>query len=571
MALEAASSPAPGLAAIPAAAAAAAAAANSEFPAELIGKKVLLATESLGPVNGVSRTTQSLVDYLRAHGVHVATCAPYYKGQPINANEQPKPERQPIVNKDWVRSIEAKSASLGSRAIGGAWAWHFDREAAGEQQPLLAGDRAATTANSSSPANPPLLNRSKSSDDARRRVELARQNRQNPEYRLSGWALPYNPDLTVAFPFRLGRVFQETFQPDVIYLASPASVGFQFLVQLRQLSAPIPTLLNFQTDLAAYAAILFPRPVDRYAVWLLSIVQGYLFRAPAVKTIFYPSAYVRQYMVDTGAPAERMIQLGRGVDTDLFNPARRDAAYRREIAPDGEIIFCCISRIAPEKGFEFLAQAALQLADSGLPFKLLIVGGNKNPAVENEVRGYFKPLGARVIFTGMLRGTALARAYAAADIFLHCSITETFGLVVLEAMASGVPVIARDEGGPSETVQHGRSGFLVAPHDRDTFVSYARQLATNEALRKEMIAAARAQALATTWDRINNQVALQLARTLREQPGPPKSAEQRRREGYYASWRNMFRVYLAVGIVWVFWFIAVIPMQFLGLLHGMFK
>ncbi|KAK4500991.1 hypothetical protein PRZ48_006797 [Zasmidium cellare] len=528
---------------------------TSEFPAELVGKKVLLATESLGPVNGVSRTTQSLVDYLRNHGVHVATCAPYYKGQPLNHSYEPKPERTPIVNKEWVRSIEAKSASLGSRAIGGAWLWHFDREEQAQTQPLLQAQK------------PPLFNRK--SDDARRKIEMNRQNRINPEFRLQGYPLPYNPDLTVAYPFRLGRVYDKSFKPDVIYLASPASVGFQFLVQLRQLDQPPPTLLNFQTDLAAYAGILFAPPIDQYAVWLLEIVQGFLFQAAAVHTIFYPSAYVRKYMVEAGAPAEKMIQLGRGVDTELFHPGRREESYRQQIAPDGEIIFCCISRIAPEKGFEFLAKAAEKLSDSGLKFKLLIVGGNKNPNVMNEVRGYFKNVSDKVIFTGMLRGVNLARAYAAADVFLHCSITETFGLVVLESMASGVPVIARDEGGPSETVKHGKSGYLVAPHDLDTFSELARELATNDELRKEMIVNARQQALDTTWDKINNKVALQLAAALRT--APLKTSEQKDREGFYATWANMARVYLAVGIVWIFWFIAVIPMLLCGFVHGLFK
>lgn len=398
---------------------------------------------------------------------------------------------------------------------------------------------------------------------------MARMNRANPEYRLQGYPLPYNPDLTVAYPFRLGKVYDRSFKPDIIYLASPASVGYQFLVQLRQLDNPPPTLLNFQTDLSAYASILFPPPLDQYGVWLLKIVQGFLFNAKAVHTIFYPSAYVRKYMEDAGAPSSKMIQLGRGVDTELFNPARRDESYRKHIAPDGEIIFCCISRIAPEKGFEFLAKAAEKLKESGLNFKLLIVGGNKNPAVENEVRGYFKNLQERVIFTGMLRGTALARAYAAADVFLHCSITETFGLVVLESMASGVPVIARDEGGPSETVKHGRSGYLVNPHDLDTFVKYSRQLATDHQLRQSLAVNAREQALDTTWDKINNQVALQLASALRTQP--LKTQLEKEEEGYYVTWWNMARIYLAVGLVWIFWFIAVIPMLACGFVHGMFK
>lgn len=521
------------------------------FPADLIGKKVLLATESLGPVNGVSRTTQSLVDYLRNNGVHVATCAPYYKGQPINTNE-PWQERKPLVNKDWVRTIEAKSAALSSRALGGAWLWHFDRD-----------DKQVLQPPASQTTRPPMLTRSKS-DDIRRKLEQSRMRCWNPEFRLQGYPLPYNPDLTVAYPFRLGVVYDKTFKPDIIYLASPASVGFQFLVQLGQLDRPPPTLLNFQTDLSAYSTILFRPPIDRYAVFLLQIVQGYLFRTSAVRTIFYPSAYVRKYMEDAGAPSEKMIQLGRGVDTELFHPGRRDESYRKSIAPNGEIIFCCISRLAPEKGFEFLARVAQKLKDSGLAFKLLIVGGNKNPTVDGEVRDYFKDLSDRVVFTGFLRGTALARAYASADVFLHCSITETFGLVVLESMASGVPVIARDEGGPSETVKHAKSGYLVAPQDLDTFVKYSSQLATDSTLRATMSKQARKQALGTTWDKINNQVAMQLSQALLE---VPPNVE----DGYYGTWTNAFRVYLAVGIVWIFWFIAVLPLLTCGCVHGLFK
>ena len=388
--------------------------------------------------------------------------------------------------------------------------------------------------------------------------------RWNPEFRLQGQPLPYNPDLTVAYPFRIGVVYDKTFKPDIIYLASPASVGFQFLVQLGQLDHPPPTLLNFQTDLSAYSTILFAPPLDRYAVWLLQIVQGYLFRMSAVQTIFYPSAYVRKYMEGAGAPTDKMIQLGRGVDTELFSPSRRDEFYRKEIAPNGEIIFCCFSRLAPEKGFEFLSQVAQKLKDGGLAFKLLIVGGNKNPAVDNEVRDYFKGLGDCVVFTGFLRGTALARAYACADIFLHCSITETFGLVVLESMASGVPGIARDEGGPSETVKHGQSGYLVAPHDVNTFVKYAHDLAINTPLRNEMREKGRKQALDTTWDKINNQVAMELSAALREHQSVPE-------DGFYGTWANMARVYFAVGIVWIFWFIAVIPLLACGFVHGLFK
>ena len=255
------------------------------FPADLIGKKVVLATESHGPVNGVSRTTQSLVDYLRHHGVNVAVCAPHYKGAALNSIE-PKVERTPIINQAWIRSIEAKSSSLAKRGIGGAWQWHnSDHSQPAQTQSALPGART------------PLLTPSRS-DDAQRKLESpnAKRCQDNPEFRLRGRPLPYNPDLTIAYPFRLTVVYKKTFKPDIIYLASPASVGFQFLVQLGQLHAPPPTLLNFQTDLSAYSGILFRPPLDRYAKFLLQMVQGYLFRMSNVHTIFYPCAAVREYL-----------------------------------------------------------------------------------------------------------------------------------------------------------------------------------------------------------------------------------------------------------------------------------
>lgn len=345
-----------------------------------------------------------------------------------------------------------------------------------------------------------------------------------PEVRVTGYPLPFNPELSIVYPVRNSTLYSRTFgadcPPDLIYLASPASLGFQVMLQLRQQPREnqIPVICNFQTDLAGYCAILFPSPLSHFAVFAFAAVQSYLFRHASVKTIFYPSRFVKRYLVSQRVQEKKLDLLTRGVNTELFNPRQRSEELRKEIAPNGETIFVTVSRIAGEKGFDFLAQAVKEMDARGLPFKLLVVGGNRNPDMEKEVHEMFEPLKqqGKVIFTGFKVGDDLAAAYACGDVFLHCSVTETFGLVVLESMASGVPVVARDEGGPSDIVEHGDTGFLVPPNDLDGFVAKAMKLALDEKLRQRMSIAARAAACECTWDKINNKVAWRMADTIAE-------------------------------------------------------
>ncbi|KAG9258822.1 putative glycosyl transferase [Emericellopsis atlantica] len=417
----------------------------SEFPTSLKGKRILLCTESFGPVNGVSRTTLMLVNHLRANGAQVAVVAPHNHTQHNTFTPPPSPSLSPV-------------------------------------------------------------------------------DKPQPEVRVTGYPLPFNPELSIVYPVRNSTLYSRTFgldaPPDLIYLASPASLGFQVMLQLRQQPKEnqIPIICNFQTDLAGYCQILFPAPLSHFAVFAFAAVQSYLFRHASVKTIFYPSQFVRRYLASQNVQEDKMELLTRGVNTDMFNPRKRSEQLRKEIAPNGEIIFVTVSRIAGEKGFNFLAHAAKELDKRGLPYKMLIVGGNRNPDVEKEVQEMFEPLKeqGKVIFAGFKVGEDLAEAYACGDVFLHCSVTETFGLVVLESMSSGVPVVARDEGGPSDIVHDGETGYLVPPNDLDGFVTKAMQLGQDHALRARMADASRRAACEATWDKINNKVAWRMSDTIAE-------------------------------------------------------
>ena len=247
-------------------------------------------------------------------------------------------------------------------------------------------------------------------------------------------------------------------------------------------------------------------------------VQGYLFRHASVRTVFYPSKFVRDYLEKAEVQQEKMMNLRRGVDCNMFHPSKRSDEARKRLAPNGETILVTVARLAPEKGFAFLAECVKKLDGLGVPFKLLVVGGNRNSQVEQDVKNLFGDMieEEKVSFAGFLKGDELAMAYACGDIFLHCSITETFGLVVLESMASGVPVIARDEGGPSEIVVDEKSGYLIPPDGLNNFVEKIVSLSNDLELRVSMGFESRRLAEAQTWDKIGNQVALKMAQALDE-------------------------------------------------------
>ncbi len=280
-------------------------------------------------------------------------------------------------------------------------------------------------------------------------------------------------------------------------------------------------LVNFQTDLAAYARTILPPGLNRLAGITLDYLHRRCLGHPSIRKVLYPSQSSRLYLEQLGVPAAKLVQVGRGVDTELFNPARRDLELRRKLAPNNEVILLCVARLSLEKGFDFLAQAARQLAEEGgVPFKLVIVGGNLNPAIEKTIQGLFgEMVGRQVIFTGVKHGIELASLYASADVFVYSSLTETFGQVIQEAMASGLPVVARRKGGPADIVQPGKTGYLTSPHDLDEFVAGVSALILRPQLRSELGCYARRLAGRATWNRINHQIACNLAAALNPGPG----------------------------------------------------
>lgn len=198
----------------------------------------------------------------------------------------------------------------------------------------------------------------------------------------------------------------------------------------------------------------------------------------------------------TGKPVLRM---GRGIDTSLFHPSKRTRN-------DEELVIGFVGRLMPEKNLRLLPRVQAALERAGLrAHRFLLVGeGSEREWLSRHLPGAH--------FTGVLKGEPLAQAYANMDIFAFPSRTDTFGNVVQEAMASGVPAVVTDAGGPRFIVRHGESGFASASDDE--FCANVVRLARSARERRTMGAAARTQVETLSWDQIFEEVYRGYARSL---------------------------------------------------------
>jgi glycosyltransferase involved in cell wall biosynthesis len=210
-------------------------------------------------------------------------------------------------------------------------------------------------------------------------------------------------------------------------------------------------------------------------------------------TVFVNSEEYRQSWIKRGLDPAKLQIFPRGLDTELFTPARRDPGFWKKFGPtNGDVRLLYVGRVSKEKDLDVLAKAYRQLRDEGLSIQLLIVGhGPYSEALSETVPD--------AIFTGYLRGKELATAYASADVFAFPSTTDTFGNVIIEAQASGVPVIVSDSGGPKELVENNENGLITKSHDVEDFTRAIRELVADPVLRKRMGNRARQSVIDRTW------------------------------------------------------------------------
>ena len=306
---------------------------------------------------------------------------------------------------------------------------------------------------------------------------------------VGGPPLPFYPELRINIPRRFVWEKVRAFQPDLVHIVSPFFLGPFGLSYARRLNVPI--LASFHTHVPRYVrhyggAIIEP------AIWSYLRAlhnQAHLNLCPSTETL----RDLRSHGF------ERVRWWQRGIDTARFTPGPRDHAMRERLTggrPD-DLLVLYVGRLSPEKRLDLVRDPLFSVPG----VRLAMVGGGPS---QEPLRRHFRDTPTH--FPGFMRGEELVRAYRAADVFLFPSTTETFGLVALEAMACGVPVIAADAGGVRDIIRDGETGLLFDPERPAEIGAMVRRLKESSELQRGLAERGLHHARSRSWQATMDQL-----------------------------------------------------------------
>lgn len=302
--------------------------------------------------------------------------------------------------------------------------------------------------------------------------------------RTHSWSFPWYPEVMVGTPTpRIAREMHD-FEPDIVHAVNPVWLASYGVISARRRNLPL--LASFHTDVPSYTT--------RLGIgWL---------RAPSQAWITWSHNQAEVNLCTSDQMVRRARKVGirqvdlwpKAVDTQGYHPSKASRQMRERLTdghPDAPLILY-VGRLSREKDLDQLLEPVRRLSRYGV--RLALVGSGPG---RGELERMFA--GTPTVFTGYMGGEDLAAAYASADVFAFPSTTETLGLVALESMASGVPVVGADAGGIPFVIDDGRTGYLVRPGDVDTLTDRLERLVTDEDLRRRLGEAARADAEQHSW------------------------------------------------------------------------
>jgi glycosyltransferase involved in cell wall biosynthesis len=307
------------------------------------------------------------------------------------------------------------------------------------------------------------------------------------EVAVPGMPIPGYPLLRLGLPaFHRLRKRWRAEQPDLVHVATEGPLGASAVSVARALGIPLTS--SFHTNFHAYAAHYgFPLFGRGVLAWLRRIHNR-------TQRTFAPTLELCRELEALGF--REVALLSRGVDTVQFHPAQRRASLRREWgAGDDHPVVMHAGRMAPEKNYELLFRAFVSMRRANPLCRFVLVG-------DGPLRARLQREHPEHVFTGFIPRSELAAHYASADIYIHASLSETFGNVLTEAMASGLAVAGFDYAAARQFVRHGKNGLAVDCARPEALIDAAALLASDEFLRTQLRRAARAAVEAQSWERV---------------------------------------------------------------------
>lgn len=328
-----------------------------------------------------------------------------------------------------------------------------------------------------------------------------------------GLPIPQYPHLRMGMPAKKALVAQWTLlRPDLVHIATQGPLGWSALQAARKLRLPICT--DFRTNFDAYSRHYgmgwLQKPIAAYLRKFHNLAQCTTVPTEALKAALDANRF------------ERLEVVARGVDVSSFNPAYRDPQLRASWgASEQDCVALYVGRLAAEKNLGLLARAFETMKKANPAIKLVVVG-------DGPAKGELQARCPDALLVGSQSGSALSRHYASADCFVFPSLTETYGNVTPEAMASGLAVLAYDHAAASDLIRPGHNGLLAPEGDEDRFLGLAEQLATQPALIESLRRPASISVAERDWSRIAEQMERLWMGLLQHHPDGQRAALMRR-------------------------------------------
>lgn len=310
--------------------------------------------------------------------------------------------------------------------------------------------------------------------------------------------IPANDDYSLAIPqltkAKLEKAL-DAFNPDVIHIATPSLLGFFALNYAKKRGIPVLTI--YHTHFISYIGYYLRNIkslVNPTTSWMRKTMLSFYNRCDVV---YIPTQAISDELVKIGIQKDRIQLWQRGIDNALFNPSKCDKDYIQSITKNNKPNILFASRLVWEKNIRTLIDISKLIDQKELPFNLLVAGdGTAKESAMHEMKNAF--------FLGKLSHENLSKLYASADAFVFTSISETYGNVVIEAMASGLPCVIANGGGSGSLIEHGVNGYKCNPNNSEEYVYFLNKILTDNQVYQQLQEEGLKYAAQLDWEKLSS-------------------------------------------------------------------